>query len=268
MATYKSYGRVYFFILVGLVIVIILHYLHVLRKLEDLWRRSFAPVLSSSYSFNIAVGDTYEFFKNRDEFLDAYKNARTELAKLESIEAKYKLAIDENDELRKELNFKKAAAFPLINANVIGHNLSDLEKTVLIDRGEQNGLKEGMPVIAGDGVMVGKIATVYPASALVRLISDSRSKIAVTVLNKDKSIGIVESGFGVSLQMTNIPRNESVQINDKITTSGLEDFIPRGLLIGNVSAIQNEAYQSFQQAVITPTVDAAKLSIVSVLLTH
>ena len=62
-----------------------------------------------------------------------------------------------------------------------------------------------------------------------------------------------------------IPRNEVVLVGDMVVTSGLEETIPRGLLIGEVAVAQNEAYQPFQQAVLTPSTDLTKLFIVSVL---
>jgi rod shape-determining protein MreC len=65
--------------------------------------------------------------------------------------------------------------------------------------------------------------------------------------------------------MNFIPRNETVLVGDKIVTSGLEKTFPRGLLIGEVAVAENEAYQPFQQAVLTAAADLSKLSIVSVL---
>ncbi len=268
MPGYKSFARAYFFLSTILVGLIFAHYFHFLKKIDEIWRFSLAPVLSNSYSFSVRVGEVNEFFKNRDEFLTDYQKVKTELTRLQTIEAKHAVVSEENNELRQQLHFQKNTSFTLTLASVIGHNLSDLEKTILINRGSADGLQEQLPVVAADGVLVGKIAAVFSHTALVRLIDDPRSKVAVTVLSTQRSIGIVESGFGVSLQMTGIPRNESLPINTQIVTSGLEDFIPRGLLIGTVSAVQNEAYQPFQQAVITPALDATKLSVVSVIMTR
>jgi rod shape-determining protein MreC len=67
--------------------------------------------------------------------------------------------------------------------------------------------------------------------------------------------------------MTFIPQNETITPGDVIVTSGLEPLIPRGLTIGTIEAVEKEAYQPFQKAVLTPLASLNKLRVVSVLLT-
>jgi cell shape-determining protein MreC len=62
-----------------------------------------------------------------------------------------------------------------------------------------------------------------------------------------------------------IPRNEIIIVGEAVVTSGLDPNIPRGLMVGNVVAIENESYQPFQQAVVSPLLDLNKLTIVSIL---
>ena len=103
-------------------------------------------------------------------------------------------------------------------------------------------------------------------SSVVQLISDQYSKIAATVLNRDKSIGVVEGGFGLSLQMNFIPQNENISVGDNIITSGLEEEIPYGLILGYVDVVRKEPYQPFQKAILSSFVDISKAQNVSILL--
>jgi cell shape-determining protein MreC len=57
-------------------------------------------------------------------------------------------------------------------------------------------------------------------------------------------------------------------VDDQVITSGNEPLVPRGLLLGKVEQVQNQASQGFQDISILPVVDLNKLTIVSVLLTH
>ena len=84
-------------------------------------------------------------------------------------------------------------------------------------------------------------------------------------MSRDRSIGIVEGGYEISIQMNFIPQNEELNVGDAIVTSGLEETIPRGLLIGRVEAVKKEAYEPFQQAVITPAAPLHALTVVTVL---
>jgi rod shape-determining protein MreC len=122
-------------------------------------------------------------------------------------------------------------------------------------------------VIVDNGLLVGKISHVELRSAIVQLLTDNKSKIAATVMNSQKSIGVVEGGYEISVQMNLIPQHELVSIGDMIITSGLETQIPRGLLIGRVEAIKKEIYQPFQQAVLTPLAPLESLTTVLVI-TH
>ena len=54
-------------------------------------------------------------------------------------------------------------------------------------------------------------------------------------------------------------------MNDSVVTSGLESGIPRGLLIGKVEAVEKEAYQPFQKAVLTSLINLEKISLVSII---
>lgn len=147
-------------------------------------------------------------------------------------------------------------------------NLDTADQIIILNRGANDGIKIDSPVTSGDGVLVGKIIKVEDSISFARVLSDNQSKIAATILNSDHSLGIIEGGFGLSIKMNFIPRNENIITGDQIITSGLELGMPRGLTIGKVAAIENESYQPFQQAVITPAVDYEKINFVGVLTTN
>lgn len=175
------------------------------------------------------------------------------------------LSRQENDALRRQLNFFTSATYQHIGADVIGRNLELVGSTLLINRGTKDGIQVGQPVVADSGVLIGKVATVHDNSAIVRLLNDSQSKIAATLTNRESSLGLVEGGYDISVRMTSIPQNEIVQVGDTIITSGLEANIPAGLIIGQVEAVVKEAYQPFQYAIVTPRVDLDRLRLVSII---
>lgn len=184
---------------------------------------------------------------------------------LRSKEAEIALLLEENKELRAQLGFLSQKPYRHVGADVIGKTLDPVGNVVMIDRGEGDGIRPGNPVVAGDGIIVGKVVRAEDRRAHVALLHDPESRLAATVVSADKSIGLVEGGFGVSVRMNYIPQNERVNIGDMVVTSGLEPGIPRGLLIGTVAAVEKEAYQPFQRAVITPERALDKITVVSVI---
>jgi len=184
---------------------------------------------------------------------------------LDQLTAKNKILEQENLELRNQLNFKNKNQYHIITAQIIAKNLDATDQVIILDRGASDGVKKDQPVLFGDGILIGKIIKTQENISFARVLSDNQSKIAATILNSDHSLGVVEGGFGLSIKMTFIPRNENIITGDQVITSGLELAIPRGLIIGKVAAIENESYQPFQQAVITPAVDYEKISNVGIL---
>jgi len=166
---------------------------------------------------------------------------------------------EENRLLRSSLNFFVSTTYNKVGAEVIGKNIDPTGSTVIINRGEVAGIKVGNAAVAENGVFVGKVARVEKNEAVVRLVNDNQSRVAATVNNAEKSIGIVEGGYGISIRLNFIPQNETVSVGDTVFTSGLEDSIPRGLPIGRIEVVEKEAYQPFQKAVMTPFVALDKI---------
>lgn len=187
------------------------------------------------------------------------------LAQADLLNAKNKTLEKENFDLRAQLNFKAKNKFGLLGAEVVAKNIEAIDQVVILNRGAKDGVKLDQPVIYGDGILIGKIIKVEDNVSFARLLNDNQSKIAATVTNSDHSLGVVEGGYGLSIKMNFIPRNENVAIGDQIITSGIELSMPTGLVIGKVAAIENESYQPFQQAVITPAVEYQKVNIVSII---
>jgi rod shape-determining protein MreC len=260
--------KIYLSVGAVLLFTVVLHYIGWLLPVEQAIQGSVLPILGRVHGFSVEIGNNYQFFKDRNEFISAYQTCLKNTEKNDVLSAEVKQLTDENTELRSQLNYlSKSTSTQHILANVVGREILSTEQTVIIDRGADDGIKVGDPVIVESGVLVGKIVKSDPKVSVARLLNDNTSRIGATVLNHDKSLGVVEGGFGISLKMNLIPRDEIVLVGDQVISSGLETSTPRGLLIGSVAEVENEPYKPFQQAVISPATDLSKLTAVSVLLT-
>lgn len=264
---YPTGKKTYVYLGIALALVIALHYLGWMAPLEKLVRSSTIPVIGQVHTLSVQVGDNYQFFKDRESFLKAYGECSKNTEELERIEASIKMLARENDELKKQLNFIKKQKTPSILAEVVGKELLSTDQTIIINRGSEDGILLDQPAIVGEGILIGKVIKVEKDISIIRLINDNQSRVGATILSSSHSIGVVEGGYGISLRMTLIPRDEIVLVGDQVVSSGLETNIPRGLLIGTIAVVENEAYKPFQQAILTPSTDLAKLTIVSVLST-
>ncbi len=248
-----------------LILLIFFNYIGWLNPIKKGVRSIFLPIFAKTNDLSVKVGENYEFFKNREEFFESYRQCRADQLNTQIEEASLAILIEENLQLKEILSFQERSKSVSKIARVIGKNIEKTDQTIIIDRGTEEGMLPDQPVVVGNGLLIGKIVKAENGVAIVRLINDNQSKIAATVLNHERSLGVVEGGYGLSIKMNFIPRNETVRIGDQIVTSGLEENIPRGLLIGTVTAIENETFRPFQSAVLVPGADLNKLSIVSVL---
>ncbi|HLC69678.1 MAG TPA: rod shape-determining protein MreC [Patescibacteria group bacterium] len=247
-----------------LLLLVFFHYLGWLTFFENFARKILNPILTETHKTSVKAGDNVRYFKNRDEFITAYENCLNEKEDNNVLNTKLKLLEDENTELKTQIKYLQKNPTEHVTLDVVGRDLNSAEQIIILNGGSNHQLAVGQPVVIREGILVGKVFKVEPNLAWVRVVNDHGSKIAATILNNDHSLGIVEGGYGISLRMKFIPRNEVINVSEDVVTSGL-DGLPRGLLIGKIAVVENEAYQPFQQAILTPSHDLTKLTVVTVL---
>lgn len=245
-------------------LLIVLHVLGWVRPIERFVRNIVEPGSRVLYSWSVTIAE--ENFDSPDELADAYKKLKRDLTANRIDEVRLALINSENETLREQLSFFEITTSTHIGANVVGKSIDPLSSTIRIDKGTDQGIQIGDPVIAGPGVLIGQITNADETRATVRLINDKHSRVAATLINHDKSIGLLEGGFGISVNMTFIPQNELISIGDLVVTSGLSDEIPRGLLIGTIQSVEKEPYRPFQKAAIEPALELDQLLVVSIIL--
>lgn len=262
----RSTKKTYFSVLVTLLLLIFFHYLGWLNLPEKIIRQMVAGTLSKINIFSVSLQKDDSLTNNKPECQNEYEQIVFWQKENEMSMAHLKLLEQENSELKKILNFnQKQPNYKILTAAVVGKNIENTERVIAISVGLDSGIKVGQPVVVLEGVIVGKIIRVEKNISWVRLINDSNSKIAAIILNKESSQGVVEGGYGLSVNMNFIPRNEQVTVGETVVTSGLDPDVPKGLLLGTVAAVINEAYQPFQKAVLNPGAELSKLTVVGVI---
>jgi len=251
-----------------ILLLIILHYLGVTKFIEQGGRAVVKPVYSFFYSTKLAFSDKYESFVKRDKKDEIFKKYKKLQAKNERLKSDNLTLKEENKELKEKVNYFNNIKYKYISTNVISKNTDSVNQYLIINAGKKNGLKKNQPVVVLNGILAGVIEKVYENTAMVKLLNDNNIKIAATITNKDRSIGVIEGGYGLSVRMKSIPRNEVIMVGDRVITSGLEKEVPKGLLIGEVEVVENEAYKRFQQAVVKPATDLSRISEVSVIISE
>ena len=148
-------------------------------------------------------------------------------------------------------------------ASVIGRDPSPLLDYVIINRGSDDGLRRGMPVVTQQG-RVGRIAAVTADAARVQLITDPASNINVK-LEPSRAQAVIRGEVSGEISLAMIPQSAPVEIGDLILTSGLGGNYPTNILIGQVTGVRQRETDLFQSASVQPVVDFNQLEIVLII---
>jgi rod shape-determining protein MreC len=137
-------------------------------------------------------------------------------------------------------------------AQIIGRDPFPSFGTVIISKGEADGVRKSMAVLSQFGV-VGQIMTTSAHSSRVLLITDHNSGVDALV-QRTRARGIVEGSLDGRCIMKYLKREEDVEDGDRIVTSGLDGIFPKGILVGEVAHVTRGTRGLLQVAEVHPTV--------------
>lgn len=213
------------------------------------------------------VGDAYTAFAQSTELMEENEALQNELAELREQLTEYQDAVSENEFYKDYLEIKEQHPdFQFQSAMVISRDSTDAYGTFTIDRGSLHGISAHDPVITAQG-LIGYIEEVSLTSCKVVTILnpklsvggyDSRTADA-GILNGDPELA--QAGM---CRLYNLPRSSAVTIGDYVVTSGGGIF-PRGLIVGKVADIRQQAIDTTITASIEPTGDISQLRQVMVI---
>ncbi|MEM8857176.1 MAG: rod shape-determining protein MreC [Chloroflexota bacterium] len=159
-------------------------------------------------------------------------------------------------------------------ADVIGRDTSPLFRSILINRGTNDGVQVGMPVDSDRG-LVGQVFRTTPESAMIILIIDNASGVPGR-LSTSRATGLIHgTGTGRTMEMDWIPLEAEVEIGDVVLSSGLigqfdqgilVGRFPKDLIIGRVTEVERSDANILQRAVIQSEVNFDDLENVFVII--
>lgn len=173
-------------------------------------------------------------------------------------------------ELKSTLNLNATLSeYNYVNATVVGRNIGYWYNTLNIDKGSKSGIKVGDAVITEKG-LIGKIINTSNFSSTVKLLTTDEiiNKISIKISSGDDYFYGLLSGYNVEknfYEIEGITDYNIIKEGDIVTTTGLTDYFPSGILIGNVSSIVKDEFDLNSVVEVKPSVDFSNISIVTVL---
>ncbi len=182
---------------------------------------------------------------------------RRENEGLREIQGEYQLLQDLFNRARERPEFKR------LTSSVIGYDTSPLFRSIIIDKGVDDGVFVGMPVESARG-LVGQVYRTTNHSAMVILITDNISSIPAR-LGSSRATGIIRGGgLGGSMTMDWINQEAQIESGEVALTSGLGGKFPQDMVIGRLIETDRQEAELFQKAIVQPAVDFDSLEMVFV----
>ena len=188
----------------------------------------------------------------------------TEVSRLQAQVVQLQNSVSEADALAALVNFSRSnPENSYTAASVIGRDPSPFLRYIIIDKGSNQGLRRGMPVVTDQG-LVGRVDAVINSAARIQLITDPSSAVNIR-LEKAKKEAILTGTVSGDLTLDLVPQDVTLEPGDLVLTSGLSGGYPADLIVGQVLNARKRDSDLFQQAVIQPVVDFTKLKIVLII---
>jgi rod shape-determining protein MreC len=172
--------------------------------------------------------------------------------------------------LRLQLGFPVAPPADKIAANIVSYRPYPGFETMVISRGTRDGITLRSVVLSPVG-LVGQVYDVGPTTSAVLLLNDSSSAVGAMVQRPEsRATGVCKGNGSELLNLNYLSRDADVKVGDTIISSGLggeKGVYPKGLPIGKVTRVSDDASGSTRLVTVKPSVNFGRLEEVYVLKT-
>lgn len=216
------------------------------------------------------VKDKINLQKKKNKIYKKYKKIEEEEQMKDSYLATIEELEKEIDDLKQQLDLNHVLSeYTSINATVINRNVGYWYNTITIDKGSHDDIKEGMAVVVSGG-LIGRIEKVSEFNSSVKLLTTDElsNKISVKINIEGKSVyGLLvkyDKDKKVYL-LEGISDSDKIEEGSYVTTTGLSEIFPSGILVGTVKNVTFDNYDLTKVVEVNPAADFHDITIVTVL---
>lgn len=209
------------------------------------------------------MGDYFSSLSALQKELQTIKDQQLEQARVLQ-QARFLAA--ENAHLRRLMQGKEQLPVPSLMAEILYDARDPAIRRIVINRGAQEGVRLGLPVIDHAGV-VGQVTRVFPFTSEVTLLTDRDQAIPVQVLRSGlRSVAYGGGSLG-HLDLRFVAPDADIQVGDILVTSGLDGMYPAGLAVARVAKVERAA-GAFSRVSVMPLAGIDRQRQVLVIMSH
>lgn len=194
--------------------------------------------------FDLRIKSKEILIKENQNLLSQQKINSSILQRYESLE-------QENERLKQILNAASNLDNKVEITRIISVNVNPYRHTIVIDKGERDGVYEGQVLLGTDGVIGQILHTNFLTSEAI-LISDSDHALPVEINRNGLRTIVLGNGSYTKLDVPYIPNNADIEIGDLLVTSGLGGKFPSGYPVAKVDFIESDLSEQFYKVSAKP----------------
>lgn len=214
------------------------------------------PIQEKLWRLGYNISDFLKFIFEMKTLKKENEKLELKLQELLAENAYLKELKNENEFLRESLNIGLEKEFELVLAKTTEKDFSS--DLITINKGSDDGISEGMPVITQQKVLVGKINKVYRNFSKVMLISHKESLFPVKISETD-ILGVIKGRGNLDIFLDSVPQENEIKEGDLIITTALTEVFPEGLLVGEIEEVKKSDIDIYQKAEVKPFFDIKKI---------
>lgn len=244
-------ARLIFFALLSVLLMVLDARFGYAEPLRQLIALAVYPVQQLAIAPISVVTRTREFFTSRTELLRENAELRSEKLRGAQELLTLEAAQAENEQLRQLLGAREKIPGDPIFAEIVYAGRDPFSRKVIVDKGGQQGVSLGQPVIDAAGVL-GQVTRVQPLLAEVTLVTDKNHAIPVQIVRNGLRGVAYGSGDGSTMELRHMAANAEVEKGDLLVTSGIDGIYPRGLPVARVVRVERDAAYAFAKIICQP----------------
>lgn len=208
--------------------------------------------LQSAVEIPSRLADWFDLrIKSKEILIKENQNLLSQQKINSSILQRYESLEQENERLKQILNAASNLDNKVEITRIISVNVNPYRHTIVIDKGERDGVYEGQVLLGADGVIGQILHTNFLTSEAI-LISDSDHALPVEINRNGLRTIVLGNGSYTKLDVPYIPNNADIEIGDLLVTSGLGGKFPSGYPVAKVDFIESDLSEQFYKVSAKP----------------
>ncbi len=243
--------RLFFLAIISIALMVTDHRTKMVNQLRTVISIPLTPLqylVSSPIQF---IDNLKNLMSTHDTLVKENFNLKAEQLLLKAQMQRYLAIESENNQLKALLKSASEVQGKVLVAEIMAVDTEPFVNQIVLDKGENENVFVGQPVLDATGVM-GQVIQVMPSTSRVLLVTDPHSGVPVQNTRSGVRAIAIGDSFSGKIRLANVPQTADIRADDIFLTSGLGQRYPAGYPLGRVVSVVKDPGLQFSSILVEP----------------